>query len=162
MTRKLARELAALPQMTVRQLVDRYEVVFGEPTGGRNKDWLVKRIAWRLQAEAEGGLSERARERAAELARDADLRTTAPKSHPVPVSQNPEEPVVPVLKDPRLPPPGTVLTRTCKGTEIRVTVRANGIEYAGTIYPSLSAAAKAASGSHVNGFVFFKLTGGSR
>jgi hypothetical protein len=36
--------------------------------------WLVKRIAWRMQALAEGDLSERARRRAAELANDADLR----------------------------------------------------------------------------------------
>ena len=66
--------------------------------------------------------------------------------------------MVRVPADPRLPPVGTVLTRTYKGTEVRVTVRADGIEYAGTVYPSLSAAAKAASGSHVNGFAFFKLT----
>ena len=45
----------------------------------RHKEWLVRRIAWRLQALAEGDLSERARQRAAELANDADLRITAPK-----------------------------------------------------------------------------------
>jgi hypothetical protein len=162
MTPKLERELAGLRQKTVRQLVALYEVVFGEPTGGRNKDWLVKRIAWRLQAEAEGGLSDRARQRAGELARDADLRTTAPRSTPVSVSQMSREQVVHVLNDPRLPPPGTVLARICKGVELRVTVRTDGIEYAGTVYPSLSAAASAASGSHVNGYVFFKLTGGRR
>jgi hypothetical protein len=72
------------------------------------------------------------------------------------------EQVVHVLNDPRLPPPGTVLARICKGVELRVTVRTDGIEYAGTVYPSLSAAASAASGSHVNGYVFFKLTGGRR
>jgi hypothetical protein len=70
----LAQELAALPRLTVADLRCRYVQVFGEETRVGNKAWLVKRIAWRLQALAEGDLSERARQRAAELANDADLR----------------------------------------------------------------------------------------
>ena len=53
--------------------------VFGEETGSYHKEFLRKRIAWRLQAVAEGDLSERARRRAEELANDADLRTRAPR-----------------------------------------------------------------------------------
>jgi hypothetical protein len=40
---------------------------------------VFRRVAWRLQARAEGDLSERARQRAAELADDADLRLRAPR-----------------------------------------------------------------------------------
>jgi DUF2924 family protein len=58
----------------------RYAEVFGEPTNARHKQWLVKRIIWRLQSLAEGDLTERARRRASELANDADLRRKAPKS----------------------------------------------------------------------------------
>ena len=138
MPKNFDRDLAALTSMTVNQLVDKYAAVFGEPTRGRNKAWLVRRIAWRMQAEAGGGLSDRAKARAAELARDADLRVVAPKAKPTDDVEVADERVIRVPADPRLPPVGTVLTRTYKGANIRITVRADGIEYAGTVYPSLS------------------------
>src|SRR5262249_5326954 len=59
-TMNLAHELAALPRQTVATLRGRYAEVFGEATRVGNKAWLVKRIAWRLQALAEGDLSARA------------------------------------------------------------------------------------------------------
>jgi hypothetical protein len=78
METNVGREIAALQRMTVKQLRQKYMEVFDEETNGHNKAWLVKRIAWRLQARAEGGLSERARRRATELADDADLRMNPP------------------------------------------------------------------------------------
>ncbi len=74
------RELAALEQLSSRDLRDRYEELFGEPPLSGHRQHLLKRIAWRLQALAEGGLSERARRRADELASDADVRLTAPRA----------------------------------------------------------------------------------
>ncbi len=68
--------------MTPTQLREKYVEVFGEATVTKNRTWLVRRIAWRLQALAEGDLSERARDRAAELARDADLRVLPPREKP--------------------------------------------------------------------------------
>lgn len=59
--------------------------------------------------------------------------------------------------DDRLPPPGTVLSRLYKGRPLRVTVLSAGFECEGTVYPTLSAVAKAITGSHVNGFAFFGL-----
>jgi hypothetical protein len=56
----------------------RYTEAFGEQATINNRTWLVKRIAQRLQALAEGDLSQRARQRAANLVNDADLRTNAP------------------------------------------------------------------------------------
>ena len=56
----------------------KYQEVFGEESKSSNKQFLFRRIAWRLQADAEGGLSERARRRAAEIVTDSDLRTRAP------------------------------------------------------------------------------------
>ncbi len=162
MANDLGRTLAALEAMTVPQLVRTYADVFGESTNGRNKVWLVRRIAWRMQANAHGGLSEAARAKAAELANDADIRTTIPKEAPTarPVEDEAPPPkVVKFVADSRVPPPGTVLTRNYKGTEVRVTVRADGFEHDGTLYPSLSAVAKVVSGAHCNGFAFFKLTG---
>jgi Protein of unknown function (DUF2924) len=128
--------------------------VFGETTNANNRAWLVKRLAWRLQALAEGDLSERARGRAAELANDADLRLNAPKTLALPVPA--ETPPPRAEADDRVPPPGTVLTRPYKGRVLQVLVRADGFEHDGQIYPSLSAVAKAITSSHCNGFLFFK------
>ncbi len=69
----LAAEIKALQEMTVSELQDRYREVFGEETRSHHKDWLWKRIAWRVQELAEGGLSERAVQRAKELANEADV-----------------------------------------------------------------------------------------
>jgi hypothetical protein len=60
MSANVARELAALQRLTVPQLRQRYAEVFGETTNANNRVWLMKKIAWRLQAQAEGALSERA------------------------------------------------------------------------------------------------------
>jgi hypothetical protein len=158
MSLNVGREVAALSRMTVKQLCARYAEVFGEGTNGRNKAWLVKRIAWRLQANAEGGLSERARRRAAELADDADIRMNPPRPKTGQVET--EETPVRVLRfqaDDRLPPPGSVIARKYKGEVIQVKVLADGFEYEGDVHASLSAVAKAITGNHCNGFLFFQL-----
>jgi len=154
----IGQEVTALQRMTVKQLRQRYAEVFGEDTNGHNKTWLFKRIAWRLQVRAEGGLSERALRRATELADDADLRLNPPPMKAV-TSVEDEAPMG-VLKfqtDDRLPPPGTVLTRKYKSEVVQVKVRADGFEYAGAVFTSLSAVAKQITGSHCNGFRFFRL-----
>lgn len=63
----------------MRELKERYAELFGEETRTHNRAWLFKRIAWRIQSLAEGDLSERAKQRAAQLAHDADLRLSPPK-----------------------------------------------------------------------------------
>ena len=64
MSANIAKEIAALARLTVTQLRAKHIEVFGEATRSGNKDWLRKRIAWRMQANAHGDLSERARQRA--------------------------------------------------------------------------------------------------
>jgi Protein of unknown function (DUF2924) len=61
----VGKEVAAMKRMTVNELRAKYADVFGEETKARHKEWLVRRIAWRMQALAEGDISERARQRAA-------------------------------------------------------------------------------------------------
>ena len=68
----VGKEVAALRRMSMDELHAKYAELFGEEAWTiNNRVWLVKRIAWRMQAMAEGDLSERARRRAAELANDA-------------------------------------------------------------------------------------------
>ena len=154
----IVNEVAALQHLSVGQLRQRFAELFGEATQASNRTWLVKRIAWRLQALAEGDLSQRARQRAAELARDADLRLNPPQPKATTTTPPPEPASIPVPIDHRLPPPGTILTRLYKGQLVQVQVLTEGFAYAGRVYPSLSAVAKAITGSHTNGFHFFRNT----
>jgi hypothetical protein len=57
------KEIMNLTRLTVGELREKYLEVFGEETRSHHKDFLRKRIARRLQAIAEGGLSKRARRR---------------------------------------------------------------------------------------------------
>ena len=153
----LATEIAALPRLRVSELRAKFAAVFGEPSPSHNKVWLVKRIAWRLQAQAEGDLSERARQRAAELAADADLRLSAPAANLVTAPPD-QSPTLRVPVDDRLPRPGTILSRRYKGCTLQVEVLEHGFAFDGRTYRSLSAVAKAVTGSHCSGHFFFGLT----
>ena len=147
--------------MTVGQLKDRYRDVFGEISRSNHKQFLFRRIAWRIQANAWGGLSERAKRRALEIANDADLRIRAPRNflkEELDESRTTEARVAPT-EDPRLPMPGTELVRRYRGKSIVVRVREDGFEWDGQVHRSLSSAVRAATGTPWNGFAFFGLGG---
>lgn len=158
----VGQKVSELRRMTVGELRREYAQVFGEPTRSFHKEFLVRRIAWRIQANAEGGLPERARRRALEIANDADLRSRAPGPArplvgvpgPAPGGRVVTKPIE-VPADSRLPMPGALLTRVYRGRTIRVRVMPNGFDYEGTVYRSLSAVAQAVTGAHWNGYLFF-------
>lgn len=156
MSNPIVRELAALSRMKVSELQAKYAEVFGESTTGRNKAWLQKRIAWRIQANAFGGLTDRAVQRAMELANESDLRVSEPREPSVIPSPTPVGRTIPP-KDERLPPVGDCLVRFYKGRECVVTVMPEGFDFEGERYKTLSAVAKAITGQHWNGFRFFQL-----
>lgn len=154
----LAKQIEALRRMTVKELRRRHVELFGEENRASNRQYLFRRIAWRLQALAEGDLSERARRRAQELARDADLRTRPPREltmPPAPADLKTVTGQIARSRDDRLPMPGATLKRVFKGYEYQVTMLPNGFEYDGRAYRSLSAVAHAITGSHWNGYHFF-------
>ena len=70
----LKMEIMALQKMTAGQLRQKHVELFGEPSRSSNRQWLFRRLAWRIQSLDEGNLSERARERARQLSREADIR----------------------------------------------------------------------------------------
>ena len=132
----ITKELATLKRMTVQDLRVKFADTFGERTTANNKTWLIRRIAWRMQADAEGDLSERARQRARELANDADLRIIAPKTAPMALEPARIK-ILHLPSDDRLPPPGSIITRTYKGETLQVKVLENGFEFEGVEYKSL-------------------------
>ena len=157
---QIGEEIEGLRNLTTAQLKEKYREVFGEQSRSNNKQFLFRRIAWRIQANAWGGLSERARQRALEIADDADLRIRAPKNF---LKDGPDESrtaetrVAPGL-DPRLPLPGSDLVRRYQGKDVVVRVRQDGgFECNGRIYTSLSKAVTEATGTRWNGFAFYNL-----
>jgi hypothetical protein len=145
--------------LKVAALKKRYRVLFGEESKSSNKQFLFRRIAWRLQANEEGDLSERARRRATEIADDRDLRVRAPREFFAPPdsgSGSLDRTRPP--KDARLPAPGTLLTRRIGDRQIVVKVTKDGFEYESRRYRSLSAIAREVTGTRWNGLLFFGLT----
>jgi Protein of unknown function (DUF2924) len=149
--------LTALRNLAIAELRHKYAELFGEPTRTGNRIWLVRRLMWRLQALAEGDLSERARQRAAELAHDADLRLSPPRRASEVATCPTDGPRLRLQGKHRLPPAGTVLVRPYKGQTLQVRVLTKGFLYAGKTYRSLSAVAKAITGSHCSGHLFFHI-----
>ena len=152
MINDIDRDLAELQRLSAAQLRLRYAATFGESVRTGNKPWLIKRLAWRLQALAEGDLSARVRQRAAELAKDVDLRLAPPRTTPRSKSSSPAgcqpsaagcqpsaaKKVAPPGHDERLPPPGSLLTRVYKGRTHEVKVLEHGFAYQGQVFLSLS------------------------
>ncbi len=150
----LQQQIETLRKLKIKQLKLRYRELFGEDSRSANHRHLFRRIAWRLQARAEGDLSERARERAAQLAEDVDLRLRAPRRFWTQLAaRDASRP----QRDPRLPAIGTVLTRSYRGRAIEVTVVEDGFAHDGRTYGSLSAVAHSVTGTRWNGLLFFGL-----
>lgn len=160
MTIDIEAEVARLEQLPVRELRDEYAQRCGEMTSSRHRKYLIRKIAWRIQAQAEGGLTQRALQRAEALADDADTRVTPPRQMKGEFKRPTTMKVVQPVRDPRIPLPGTMLIRKYKRRTIRVLVAADGFEFDGERYKTLSAVAKAVTGTHCNGFRFFKLGDG--
>ncbi len=155
------REVALMKLMSVGELRKKYSEVFKESTNARNKVWLIKRIAWRMQANVEGNLSERARRRAMEIANDADIRMMPPRQGK-PQAPEPQSTTVRIhvdSKPTRSLAVGQSLQRQYKGKNIVVAVRSDGFEWQGQKFKSLTAVAKAVTGKHWNGFHFFRVGG---
>jgi hypothetical protein len=112
MSEAIQRQLDELGRMTTGDLVQRYEDLHGHKCRTRHRTYLIRKIAWRIQANAEGDLSERAKRRAAGLADDAEVRVTAPKAiicPPRPGEARTEtKPVKRDGPDPRIPLPNTM------------------------------------------------------
>jgi hypothetical protein len=146
-TALLADEIEALSGMSVTDLRGRYVEFYGRPATTHNRDYLRKRVAWKIQERTEGGLSPRALERIEQLAPLAPVRWQAPVA---PTKGNAAP-----IRDPRLPAVGTALTRQHGGKDHDVRVLADGFEYQGRRYRSLSKIAREITGTAWNGYLFF-------
>jgi hypothetical protein len=125
--------IARIPSLALDALRRRWRAVFGRtPPAALSKDMLGRMIAWRMQEQAFGGLDRESLTFLDGLARHGG----SPRRQ---------------LK------PGTVLVRDYHGQRHTVTVAPNGFDWQGTTYPSLSAIARAITGTAWSGPRFFAL-----
>ncbi len=158
----LLRELQRIQRLSVNELQAEWSKLYdGEACRSRNRTYLVKRLCWRVQELRHGGIGDRARARIDELAPDTFTRASTPREalDAATVANQPKaDPVSGPKRDPRLPAPGTVTSRTYRGRELRLLVLDDGFELDGVHYRSLSEAARAITGSRWNGRLFWGLT----
>jgi hypothetical protein len=150
---QLRKEIEQLRSEKTKALRMRYRELFGEPSHSSNHAHLFRRIAWRLQALSEGDLTQRARDRAMQLASDTELRLRAPRQFWRELDNKAKE----AARDSRLPAAGTLLQRRYQDRTVTVKILAEGFEYDGKIYDSLSSIASSVTGTRWNGFAFFGL-----
>jgi hypothetical protein len=150
----IADNIENLKTLSIDQLRIRYRQLFGEEHTTRRRDVMMRRMAWRMQSLAEGGLSERARQRALELAADADIRILIPRGSRDGAGKRQSG----STRDGRLPTVGTVLRRRYQDRTIEVVTLDEGFQHDGVRYESLSAIASKVTGTRWNGFLFFQLT----
>ncbi len=85
-----------------------------------------------------------------------------PKAKPTPPAEpaangTPAKEAAPRPRDPRLPKPGAILRREHQGQVIEITVLDHGFKFDGQVWRSLSAIAKAVTGTAWNGFLWLNL-----
>ena len=162
----LAARIARVGQMPPRELRQTYRHAFGRETTSGNRAWLVRRISNRLREIEESHQRLPALAMAQAVAKDLGcedgffryLQTLPPV---VPLPRPPEEAFEPQhasrARDPRIPPPGAVLLRHFGDRDYHVTVTDEGFLLGRHRSRSLSAVAKAITGKHWNGYLFFSL-----
>jgi hypothetical protein len=138
-------QLAELDHLSMEHLTQRWQALIGGEAPRQNRRYLVKRLAYRIQELAYGGLSPETR----------SLLADTYQRHGTIIRSNAPSPTDAIL-------PGTCLLREWRGIVYRVTVCAQGFEYAGRWYASLTAIAREITGTKCSGPAFFRLKGGQR
>jgi hypothetical protein len=134
-------QLASLKQMTVVELKAKWESLFGTPAPNNSRSNLELRLGYRIQELTLGGLSRETRRMLDLLADEIDGRSDRKA----------------IIADSRNPVVGTRLVREWNGVEHTVTVMKDGFDWQGRRFKSLSAVAKAITGTQWNGYRFFGL-----
>ena len=140
------KQIDELNRMSMDQLRKRWRDLLGTDPGRLGRHYLVRRLAYRIQELVYGGLSREARQKLASIGNGGDAKSKKP----------PRKRQVANLQT------GTRLLRDWHGARYEVVVRENGFLYDGKTYRSLSAVARAITGSYWSGNRFFGLTPNSK
>lgn len=138
--------LAALKAMSVNELKTEWQALFDAPAPNNSRTFLESRLAYRIQELTYGGPDKQTR-RLLDLLADEVEGTLTRKAQ---------------IADPRNPVVGTKLIREWNGVAQTVTVLREGFDWDGRRYKSLSAVARAITGTRWNGYRFFGLRAATR
>jgi hypothetical protein len=138
MTDTVLARLAEIKTMDIKALKGMWRDLYASEPPPYNRKFLESRLAYRVQELAYGGLKPETLKRLAALAEALEPRGSRRRTESMPVA-------------------GTRLLREWQGVEHTVTVLADGFEYDGRPYKSLSAIARAITGTRWNGWLFFGL-----
>ncbi len=134
----LEAEIGRLPNLSLVELRHRWKTLFGHPAPrSLRRNFLARAVAYQMQVEAYGGLSVATKRRLREIANA--VRTGDASA---------------MLGSGRIAL-GTQMIRQWQNTTHTVTALAEGFEWDGRTYKSLSAVANAITGTNWNGFAFF-------
>ena len=144
--KSVLKQIDELNRMSMDQLRKRWRDLFGTDSARVGRSYLIRRLAYRIQELVYGGLSRETRQKLVALSDDQN--TTATKSPRKRQATNLQ--------------PGTRLLRDWHGERYEVVVQDDGFLYDGKKYRSLSAVARAITGSYWSGNRFFGLTPNSK
>ncbi len=133
--------LATLKTTPTPELKRQWRELFDAEPPAFNRRYLESRLAYRIQELAYGGLKPETIRRLEILGEQLDGGNATTRR----------------IRQDRMPIAGTRLIREWQGVEHTVTVLANSFEWQGRPYKSLSAVARAITGTRWNGWVFFGL-----
>ncbi|MDD5217538.1 MAG: DUF2924 domain-containing protein [Candidatus Omnitrophica bacterium] len=151
MQANITEQIEALKSTETKLLLDKWRENFGDSKPPANRLFLIRHLAYKLQESTHGPLAAAVKNTIQDLIRTYDpINKRTFKTRGGNIS-------TPHGRDPRLPMPGSLITKIYKNNRIEVKVLEQGFEYRGTIYKNLSAVAEAITGNHWNGFVFFGL-----
>lgn len=133
--------LAALKTAPTSELKQQWRELFETEPHIYNRRYLESRLAYRIQELAFGGLNPKTVKRLEALGEQLDGGNITTRR----------------IRNDLKPIAGTRLLREWQGVEHVVTVTADGYEWQGRPYKSLSAIARAITGTRWNGWIFFGL-----
>lgn len=133
--------LGALKRMTVKELKAEWEALLASPAPNNSRSYLELRLGYRIQELSLGGLTRETRRMLDLLADEVDGKSDRKA----------------MIADTRNPVAGTKLVREWDSVEHTVTVMRDGFDWQGRRFKSLSAVAKAITGTQWNGYRFFGL-----
>ncbi len=142
------KQIADLDTLNHDQLCELWRTLFGKEPAAFNRPYLIKRLAYRIQEIAYGGLSDKAR-----TSMDKILDTHGFDENGGSLDSRRAE----RKRKAGIPVVGTRLVREWNGRAYEVTVVHGGFEYEGCQYRSLTAITKVITGTHWNGRSFFGL-----
>ena len=143
MTDSIAAQVAVLPKTPTPELKQMWRELFDREPPGFSRNYLISRLAYRIQELAYGGLKPATRAKLDALADALDPKAVRQRVVDRPVA-------------------GVRLVREWRGAEHTITVLDDGFEWEGRRYRSLSQIARSITGTRWNGPAFFGLRSGKR